>query len=160
MKWACYLLCLQLIVKAVNILAFFVRFYNEDLMLQTAQTISSAAVTELVNTTQSDAITNDSNLSDETTGVISENGSQNNQSIIGHGRVNRQVKMPMDKSENSASDNRLTGSQTHPQLNSVMSDLSQLSQSFVNSYQSLEGQVEQLNSQLQNASEQRPAGIE
>lgn len=45
-------------------------------------------------------------------------------------------------------------------LNSVMSDLSRLSKSFVNSYQNLEGQVEQLNGQLQDVSEQRSEAIE
>ena len=48
----------------------------------------------------------------------------------------------------------------NPQLSSVMSDLSRLSRSFVDSYQNLEGQVEQLNGQLQNVSEQRSEAIE
>lgn len=48
--------------------------------------------------------------------------------------------------------------QTH--LNSVMLDLNRLSESFVNSYQNLEGQVEQLNGQLQDVSEQRSEAIE
>lgn len=48
----------------------------------------------------------------------------------------------------------------HQQLNSVMSDLNRLSRSFVDSYQNLEGHVEQLNGQLQNASDQRSEDIE
>jgi len=129
-------------------------------MPQTAQTISSAAVTKVVKTTQSDAINIDSNLSGDEIDVISENGSQNNQSSADLDRVNKQVRRSMDKSENSASDSPSSKPQANPQLTSVMSDLSQLSQSFVNSYQSLEGQVEQLNGQLQNASEQRSEAIE
>lgn len=50
--------------------------------------------------------------------------------------------------------------ESHPKPNSVISDLNQLSQSFVNSYQNLEGQVEQLNGQLENASAQRSEAIE
>ena len=46
------------------------------------------------------------------------------------------------------------------QLSSVMSDLNRLSRSFVDSYQNLEGQVEQLNDQLLDASEQRCEAIE
>lgn len=46
------------------------------------------------------------------------------------------------------------------QLSSVMSDLNRLSRSFVDSYQNLEGQVEQLNDQLLDASERRCEAIE
>ena len=60
------------------------------------------------------------------------------------------------KSEYSASDKL----NPNPQFSSVMSDLNRLSKSFVNSYQNLEGQVEQLNGQLQNVSEQRSEAIE
>jgi len=60
------------------------------------------------------------------------------------------------KSEYSASDKL----NPNLQLSSVMSDLNRLSKSFVNSYQNLEGQVEQLNGQLQNVSEQRSEAIE
>ncbi|MBV1910149.1 MAG: ATP-binding protein [Kangiellaceae bacterium] len=52
------------------------------------------------------------------------------------------------------------GSQKNSQLRSVMSDLNRLSRSFVDSYQNLEGQVEQLSGQLLNASEQRSEAIE
>lgn len=45
-------------------------------------------------------------------------------------------------------------------LSSVMSDLNRLSRSFVDSYQNLEGQVEQLNDQLLDASERRSEAIE
>ncbi len=45
-------------------------------------------------------------------------------------------------------------------LNTVMSDLNRLSKSFVNSYQNLEGQVEQLSGQLQDVNEQRSEAIE
>jgi len=41
------------------------------------------------------------------------------------------------------------------QLNSVMSELNRLSKSFVDSYQSLEGQVEHLNGKLQSETEQK-----
>lgn len=41
------------------------------------------------------------------------------------------------------------------QLSSVMSELNKLSQSFVNSYENLEGQVEQLNGELHDISEQK-----
>jgi len=134
-------------------------------MPQTAQTISSAAGTEVVKTTQSDAINIDSNHSGGEIDVISENGSQNNQSSADLDRVNKSVRNSMEKSENSASESSSSRSQANPQLTSVMSDLvasdlGQLSQSFVNSFQSLEGQVEQLNGQLQNASEQRTEAIE
>ncbi len=53
-----------------------------------------------------------------------------------------------------------TSSTPDTHLNSVMSDLNRLSKSFVNSYQNLEGQVEQLNGQLQDVSEQRSEAIE
>jgi two-component system, sensor histidine kinase FlrB len=49
---------------------------------------------------------------------------------------------------------------SNSQLSSVMSDLNRLSRSFVDSYQNLEGQVEQLNDQLLDASEQRVEAIE
>ena len=45
-------------------------------------------------------------------------------------------------------------------LNLLMSDLSQLSKSFVSSCENLEGQVEHLNGQLENASVQRSEAIE
>lgn len=45
------------------------------------------------------------------------------------------------------------------QLDSVMSELNRLSKSFVDSYQSLEGQVEKLNGQLQNETEQKKHAV-
>jgi len=64
-------------------------------------------------------------------------------------------KCPTDFSD----DRHLNSSKANPHLNSVMSDLNRLSKSFVNSYQNLEGQVEQLNGELQNVTEQKSDAI-
>ncbi|MCF6192845.1 MAG: hypothetical protein L3J46_00735, partial [Kangiellaceae bacterium] len=72
-------------------------------MPQTAQTISSATVTEVAKATDLDAINIDSNLSGDEIDVISENGSQDNQSSVALGRGKKRVQTPVEKSENSAS---------------------------------------------------------
>lgn len=50
--------------------------------------------------------------------------------------------------------------ESNGKLKSVMSELNRLSQSFVNSYQSLESQVEKLNGQLENEAAQKRSAIE
>ncbi len=59
-----------------------------------------------------------------------------------------------------ANTNNRSESETATPLNSVMSDLTRLSQSFVNSYQDLEGQVEELNGQLKDIDHERSEAIE
>ncbi len=81
---------------------------------------------------------------------------QNAQTISSVAVDKANLRNKADRSNYSAQEDPSTTSQ----LSSVMSDLNRLSRSFVDSYQNLEGQVEQLNDQLLDASEQRCEAIE
>ncbi|MGX5174556.1 ATP-binding protein [Aliikangiella sp. IMCC44653] len=58
------------------------------------------------------------------------------------------------------SSNKNNSAQSSEQLESVMGELNRLSKSFVNSYQTLENQVEKLNGQLINESQQKNTALQ
>ena len=65
----------------------------------------------------------------------------------------------MSKSTHQQSENPEVPLQAGVQLKTVMSELNRLSESFVNSYQTLESQVEMLNGQLKNEAEEKQTAL-
>lgn len=139
-------------------------------MPRTAQTISSIAVTDLVDSEQkavsSNAIKDDSARTIHLKEKPSKNIGSKKTAPEGKSKgVRRTAKVALKSSHKSSTndlseDDKKYQAPNNLKLDSVLSDLSLLSKSFVNSYQNLEGEVKQLNGQLLNASEQRTEAIE